>query len=1201
MSIHNYETHWCITTCVNRWTGVVAVTTRSDRGDSIAQLTEKIRRFEAGGRVDFSTERTDEVGDLYDAVASLARRVSSDHETSERYRTRLFELTTASDIDPDEKLDRLLELGCERLGLEAAHIIERDEDTDTFDVVRAAGPTLLEDTVDTNLAEKLCRQTIESESIVTVSHPAERGDDQDTAADAIGSYIGSRLVVSGTCFGTVCFADRDPRSETFSSAEETFVELIARWISHHYERVAYEQELYQYERRFRAVFEDPKMHVGLLEPDGTVRQANRAGLDRIDADLDAVVGKPFWKTPWWTHSESLQADLQTWVERAAAGEYVEYEAEHVDKDGDRYWVSGTIRPVTDDDGDVVSLVVSARDVTERKERERQLSTLMENVPGMVYRCANEPDWPFRFVSEGCREVTGYSSEELVSGSVNWGDDVIVEGNDDLWDEVQRAIDARERFQVTYQIETDGGDRRWVWEQGRGVFDADGTLQGLEGVIQDITEQKEREAELERTRTMLEQSQRLAEVGAWEFDATGDDSVVVTMTDEVYRILDIPIDRTVRLREAIEFYHPDDRDTVTDALKSATDEKQPFAFECRLDRDGDCAQWIQSIGRPVIEDGEVRAIRGSVQDITERKERELVLEALHETARDLLSVDSVEATATLMVETATEILDANCVAIYQLDDEDAKLRATASSEQFTEWCDGDPAIGANGDSPLWSSFITNEPVVVDDTTPVDGATVLDEQVSGGLFLPIGGHGVFAVVTTDPPLGAQTRQLAETLVAQTAAAFDRLQSEANLRERESQLESQNRQLQRQIQITDIIRNIDTSLIEATTRQEVERVVCDRLVEAADISFAWVGGFDATETQLQPRVWAGSGERYLDETAFSAETAETEPAVVAATNEQPAVVTNIVDYLQGEGWVRTALRNEFYSALAVPLLYDGYLYGVLAVYADEADAFTDLERTVFAELGRNVGHTINAVETQRALHADKLTQLTVTIADADTPLARLSAAVESDISFTGLATKGDDITRLFLTVDSDDADTIASLLSESLTVSDYRHISTGESESVFEIDVSEDPVATALVQHGGKPVSLLAGDGDLRLVVNVPTTTNVREFLEMLAEKYGDVELASRRDIDHPVQSGPDLVSAMLEDLTDRQLEVLRTAYFAGFFEWPRKSTGEEVASMLGVTQPTINRHLRLGMQRLLAQLFDSERLVVEDQSGLSDDED
>jgi predicted DNA binding protein len=57
------------------------------------------------------------------------------------------------------------------------------------------------------------------------------------------------------------------------------------------------------------------------------------------------------------------------------------------------------------------------------------------------------------------------------------------------------------------------------------------------------------------------------------------------------------------------------------------------------------------------------------------------------------------------------------------------------------------------------------------------------------------------------------------------------------------------------------------------------------------------------------------------------------------------------------------------------------------------------------------------------------------------------------------------------------------------------------------------------------------------------------------------------------------------------VLRTAYFAGFFHWPRESTGEEVAAMLGVSQPTVNRHLRVAQQRLLAQLFERELQVGE----------
>ena len=53
----------------------------------------------------------------------------------------------------------------------------------------------------------------------------------------------------------------------------------------------------------------------------------------------------------------------------------------------------------------------------------------------------------------------------------------------------------------------------------------------------------------------------------------------------------------------------------------------------------------------------------------------------------------------------------------------------------------------------------------------------------------------------------------------------------------------------------------------------------------------------------------------------------------------------------------------------------------------------------------------------------------------------------------------------------------------------------------------------------------------------------------------------------------------------MEVLETAYFASFFEWPRRATGGEVAELLGVSQPTVNRHVRNGERKLFAMVFES----------------
>ncbi|WP_251343701.1 ATP-binding protein [Haloplanus halophilus] len=146
--------------------------------------------------------------------------------------------------------------------------------------------------------------------------------------------------------------------------------LLAKRIHDAVEGYRAERTLRRSERRLDAVFEDPKMLVGVLSPDGRLHDANHTAMELVDADHEDLVGEPFWETPWW--SDENRADVREWVERAAGGEYVEYEADHVGVDGDRRSVSGTIRPVTDESGTVVSLIASARDITERREHAREL-------------------------------------------------------------------------------------------------------------------------------------------------------------------------------------------------------------------------------------------------------------------------------------------------------------------------------------------------------------------------------------------------------------------------------------------------------------------------------------------------------------------------------------------------------------------------------------------------------------------------------------------------------------------------------------------------------------------------------------------------------------------------------------------------------------------------------------------------------------
>ncbi len=145
------------------------------------------------------------------------------------------------------------------------------------------------------------------------------------------------------------------------------------------DRVARERERKCNHRRFKALFDSPESFLAVLEPDGTVRTVNDTALDFVDVTDESVTGTPFWETPWWSHSESLQSRLRGWIDRAADGEHVRYEAFHYGPNGEKVTADGVFRPVTDRDGEVVSLIAEARDITERKQRKQALERQNERL------------------------------------------------------------------------------------------------------------------------------------------------------------------------------------------------------------------------------------------------------------------------------------------------------------------------------------------------------------------------------------------------------------------------------------------------------------------------------------------------------------------------------------------------------------------------------------------------------------------------------------------------------------------------------------------------------------------------------------------------------------------------------------------------------------------------------------------------------
>lgn len=189
---------------------------------------------------------------------------------------------------------------------------------------------------------------------------------------------------------------------------------------------------------------------------------------------------------------------------------IDYRAER--PDGKIIWIHNESYCRKDKRGEVIAYEGTAQDITERKasllelqESKRALTTLMGNLQGMVYRCKNNRDYDMTFVSDGCRELTGYEKEALEqSREIVYGKLIHTEDRDYVWNAVQNAIKKKERFEIEYRIIKKSGKLKWVWERGLGIFDDKGKVTHLEGFISDISDRKNVENKLQKHHSRLEQ-------------------------------------------------------------------------------------------------------------------------------------------------------------------------------------------------------------------------------------------------------------------------------------------------------------------------------------------------------------------------------------------------------------------------------------------------------------------------------------------------------------------------------------------------------------------------------------------------------------------------------------------------------------------------------------------------------------------------
>lgn len=303
-----------------------------------------------------------------------------------------------------------------------------------------------------------------------------------------------------------------------------------------------------------------------------------------------------------------------------------YAIEHriVWPNGNTRWVSEAGEVYRDDSGTPIRMMGIVQDITERKlaedalsESRRELETLFSNLPGMAYRCSNDPEWTMAFVSKGCVQLTGYTPEDLINNStISFGNVIHQDDRWIVWQTVQTAIEKKEPFKLTYRIVTASGEEKWVWEQGQGVF-IDDKLIALEGFITDITERKRAEESQKEISQMLKnvldtiparvfwKNRKIEFMGCNRLLA---EDIGVSSPEEIVGKTDYDISS----RERAEAYRADDLEVIESG--------QPkLGFYERVKTARGVDMWVRTNKIPLRDiSGNIIGVLGSYEDITEHK-------------------------------------------------------------------------------------------------------------------------------------------------------------------------------------------------------------------------------------------------------------------------------------------------------------------------------------------------------------------------------------------------------------------------------------------------------------------------------------------------------------------------------------------------------------------------------------------------------
>ncbi|WP_338738929.1 PAS domain S-box protein [Haloplanus salilacus] len=740
---------------------------------------------------------------------------------------------------------------------------------------------------------------------------------------------------------------------------------------------------------------------------------------------------------------------------------------------------------------------------------------------------------------------------------------------------------KRREPVAYTVTLDLPMREVIRECEVAPISSDDEIQQLVVEFREITEQRQRQQELEEYGTIID-----------------------VLTDAVY-VLDEDGRFTYVNDEFVELVGYG-RETILGSLPSlikdqeaveraeqqlgrllSSDGPDTVTFEVTINpRDGDPIVCEDHMGVLPYEGDKFNGSVGTLRDITDRKERERELARTHDLMANMEELADAGAWE-YDSETDTLTITDGTRGLYGLDpDEGLTLEAAL-----------DPVHPEDRDllaDRLDTCLEAGEPYEIDVrfTTP-DGRqrwlTANGERVSES----DAGSVVRGYIRDSTEQQAYERDLKRywTVFDELPDSVDRTDMGTDL-EPDYTLQPQETTQKRLEWLFDTYQPIIEVLNRASTRKEAEKTVCDFLTATRAYDVAWSAKYTTDTSVLDPHI-RSDPEENIDEWEFPPMEPAGEQSLPRVAAETGAVqfVTNSDPDSECEMWREDTLGHGFSGCAIVPLAYKDQTYGLMGVYTTRTPPFGNREQTLLQTVGDRLGRLIHDFFVEKQLYTDTISELTFRSEDSQSSFIRASESLGCTIEITESIPTSEETFTHYVSIRDAPLDEFIEFVKDRDVAREVRPIRRREDPPGGEVELklSSQSLMSTLVTLGAVVTKDTVTDGRAEVVCEIPVGKDIDSLVGRITDSFPETALASKTERERSADSVRQTTDHILadifrEELTDRQRQTLRACLHGGYFESPRKSTATEVADALSLTQTTVSQHLRNAQRKLFEGMLE-----------------